>query len=568
MSSNHQVLLDKVIEQRKIEYNSNVNDSDFFEFFVCSEILKNEDLSFDEVEDGITDGSRDGGIDAFFLFVDGRLIIDEEDISIQRNSIFKLYIIQATRRDTFKEDAVIKMENSLKEILDFTKDSTILSQSYNQNLVDKVMVFQSLYKKYASKFPKLEIKIYYVTRSISSPHGNVDAKSNALSAAIKTMFSDACTVDFEFLGATELWNLASKEPTRTIKMIIAGSSITTTKKDTVCFVSLEEYFKFITDEDKVLRKNIFESNVRDFQGNVEVNQNIENTLKNYDGKENFWWLNNGITIICSNFKLTGNELTIEEPQIVNGLQTTNQIYNYFIALKEDQVNSDFPKRHILLRLIQPESERGRDKIIKATNSQTAILPGQLHATDPIQREIEKYFESTEICYDRRKNYYKNQGRHRDSIISISGLAQAVNAILLQKPHLSRAKPASLIKDDKRYKEIFNQKSNLKLYLSIARMMMKIEKFMKKEEAKNFSRDLKYHLAMYAVAKKIGKLNPTEQDLENNENLQLEDGYLLACLKNVDKTIQEFAIKEKSLINKIIKAGQSTEIINELLKSEF
>jgi hypothetical protein len=107
-------------------------------------------------------------------------------------------------------------------------------------------------------------------------------------------------------------------------MIITGSQISTTSKDAVCFVELGEYNKFIVNESGDLQKNIFECNVRDYHGNVEVNQSIEITLKSVD--EDFWWLNNGITIICSNFRLTGNELTIEDPQIVNGLQTSNQIF--------------------------------------------------------------------------------------------------------------------------------------------------------------------------------------------------------------------------------------------------
>lgn len=63
----------------------------------------------------------------------------------------------------------------------------------------------------------------------------------------------------------------------------------------------------------------------------------------------------------------GKELIIHHPEIVNGLQTSNEIYRFFRgnpALKD--------ARSILVRVIVPEDEESRDKIIRATNSQTPI----------------------------------------------------------------------------------------------------------------------------------------------------------------------------------------------------
>jgi hypothetical protein len=66
---------------------------------------------------------------------------------------------------------------------------------------------------------------------------------------------------------------------------------------------------------------LFEANVRDFLGEVLVNRDIMGTLSNVASREeeDFWWLNNGITLLASNATIAGKELSLENVQIVNGL---------------------------------------------------------------------------------------------------------------------------------------------------------------------------------------------------------------------------------------------------------
>ena len=115
-----------------------------------------------------------------------------------------------------------------------------------------------------------------------------------------------------------------------------------------------------------------------------------------------------------------------------------------------------------MRVIVPRTESSRDQIIKATNSQTAIPPASLRATERIHRDIEDYFASRGLFYDRRKNYYKNQGRPICDIVSIPFLAQAVLAVALQEPDNSR-RPSSLLKEDVDHERIFNPKLPLDLF---------------------------------------------------------------------------------------------------------
>ena len=43
------------------------------------------------------------------------------------------------------------------------------------------------------------------------------------------------------------------------------------------------------------------------------------------------------------------------------------------------------------------------------------------------------------------------------------------AMILQKPNISRSRPSSLMKDDKEYNKIFNEKNQLDSYLKLIRI---------------------------------------------------------------------------------------------------
>jgi hypothetical protein len=144
----------------------------------------------------------------------------------------------------------------------------------------------------------------------------------------------------------------------------------------VALMTINEYLKFITSDDGQLRTSLFESNVRDYQGNVAVNEAIENTLL-HPSAEDFWWLNNGITLVAEKASADVREITLGEPQIVNGLQTSQKIFDYSLSDLQ-KANSD--QREILLRVIKAPTVESHDAIIRATNSQTAIPQAYLWAT--------------------------------------------------------------------------------------------------------------------------------------------------------------------------------------------
>jgi hypothetical protein len=64
---------------RKDRYPS-LSVSDAFERFAIRQVLKDADLSDDEIESGIFAGQDDGGVDGMYFFVNRALIQDETDL--------------------------------------------------------------------------------------------------------------------------------------------------------------------------------------------------------------------------------------------------------------------------------------------------------------------------------------------------------------------------------------------------------------------------------------------------------------------------------------------------------
>lgn len=262
----------------------------------------------------------------------------------------------------------------------------------------------------------------------------------------------------------------------------------------------------------MLRKAFFESNVRDYQGNNSVNSSIAETLSS-DSKEDFWWLNNGVTILASEVTfVTNRSLQLVNPEIVNGLQTSREVFNYFGGSPE-KLNTE--KRSILVRIINPESEESRDNIIFATNNQTSIPKSSLRVTDTIHLQIEMYFKSRGLYYDRRKNYYKNQKKKSADIISVSFLAQCLITLLLRKPDFARARPSTLLTDEETYKFLYENNNDLESYYKAAKIGRIIQNTLKMstEMTSAESNDILFYVIYAVVASRLKTSQITFNDIK-------------------------------------------------------
>ena len=95
--------------------------SEAFERFSIRQILKDADLSDDELESGIVAGGDDGGVDGMYFFVNRVAIQDETDLPDEAVSA-ELVIIQAKLESGFSETTVTKLEAFCRDLLDHNRD--------------------------------------------------------------------------------------------------------------------------------------------------------------------------------------------------------------------------------------------------------------------------------------------------------------------------------------------------------------------------------------------------------------------------------------------------------------
>ncbi len=511
MSTNDRFLLDQKLEARREAQSPDVSTEDFFNVFVAE--LRTQDYQLpgpEHLQYGIVDGSQDCGVDGLFTFVNGTLVTDDfQRVTVSNSPDVDLLIIQAKTSQTFNEAPLEKLAVHLPEILNFERDESELSKICNSALMRESRRFLNTYARLVSKRPKLKIVIFYASRGDQQSTGVLE-KGKLCAKVVEGAFPDA-NVSIEFAGCRELIEL-SRKPARIERTLHLAESPITSEAGSgwVCLVKLSRYFEFIVDPNSGrLDAALFEANVREHEGETDVNGEIKQTLMSDSNHFDFWWLNNGVTIIGESVRSPrGRQLIIESPQIVNGLQTSTEVYKHF---SRDGKGGD---RLILVRVVSACDATIRDRIVKATNSQNELPLSALRATEKFQRDLEEFLAPRNYYYDRRRNYSRTRGYDEKRVVSMSFAGHAVAATLWQRPDMCRLQGAALLNDDEWYERIFNKEMPLTMYHMAIWLLRKAQAAIVADKRVQGTsvEDWQYHVAMVAAMLLTRKSNPTPADL--------------------------------------------------------
>lgn len=260
-------------------------------------------------------------------------------------------------------------------------------------------------------------------------------------------------------------------------------------------MSVKEIYELMEqDGDRLLEKNI-----RRYLGKNTVNDGIVHTLLSDEKRQNFFFFNNGITMICEKFSYNGLQekdwiVKINRLQIINGGQTCRTIYQ---TLKEHP-EIDFSQVYILVRLYEvSDGEDVIQDITYATNSQDPVDFRDLKSNDERQILMEESARGLGYVYKRKRDNVSNT-----NVIPSTVAAESVLAIWREKPHLAKYKRNEFF--DKYYLDIFEE-------LNAAQMVMVVLIFRYCDSRrKSVSEDKKiqahrpfsqYHLA-YIIGKRL------------------------------------------------------------------
>ena len=511
MAKNDKILIDGIIDERiSLKIPSEKRD-EAFEYFAFEQVLKDYDFSKEEIQSGTVDGRNDGGIDGFFIIINGHNLTDPESFSWPKSgAILEVWLITCKHHDTFRQAPLDNLAASIIELFDFSIENEKLLGDYSVAIKQQRENLKYAYRRVSPRLNKYIINFCYASRGDSTILGeSIGSRADQILQLTKDSFNN-CTPKFYFYGSSELIELYRKTPNFTLEIQFVEDL--SSGQTYILLVRLRDYFNFIQDEGK-LRRYLFDSNVRDFMGLNSVNEDIQITLLN-DNSPDFWWLNNGVTILATGASLIGDMIQAQDIQIVNGLQTSESIFRYFDNGGEDPNN-----RCVLVKVIVSRDNKVRDAIIRATNNQTTVELSALHATDKIQRDIEEILKQQDFYYERRTNYYKNQGIPANRIITPLYMAAGFVSLILKAADQASRLRAKFMRTET-YEIVFSPSTDLSVWPQIAYVLKNTDIFLEtvrptgRGSSEYFLKSNRHLLSFITMSRLLNTFNFTSNDLVN------------------------------------------------------
>lgn len=150
------------------------------------------------------------------------------------------------------------------------------------------------------------------------------------------------------------------------------------------------YYMYKESKDK--KYPLFEENIREYLGKSLINKGIINTLQDKKDRSNFFYYNNGVTIICKKVDTpTKHSITIHKPQIINGCQTVSSVYEVLSTYTDQQISDEFSQVFVMVKILLFEDIKPtfyRD-IVKYTNKQNSINENAFGAKNELFANIQK-----------------------------------------------------------------------------------------------------------------------------------------------------------------------------------
>jgi len=533
VAKNDSILIDGIIAQRASDGAPSGDLGEVFEYFSFEQILKNYDLTEEEIETGWVDGRHDGGLDGLFIFVNGHLVSDVPTFPWPRSHAqVEVFVISCKHHDTFKESTLNSVLATVQEFFDLSRDESQLKGAYSKGILSARRRLIDVYKKLAITSPEINLRFVYSSRGDTDDIGeSVRARSNQIIHAAKAFFSNI-NVTFDFLGAKEL-----VERYRIVKQFALElpfqDHLAGTGEGYIIVAKLGDYFKFVCDEQGNLRRYLFDSNVRDYLGDNKVNDDIASSLNN-ELVPDFWWLNNGITILTTKAVINGKNMQMQDIQVVNGLQTTETIYRHFSSGSQKSI-----ERTLSIKVIVSQDERLRDQIIRATNNQSIVEQASLHATDKIQRDIEQILEKYDFYYERRKNYYRNIGRSPARLVTPLFVATGFVAIALKDPAVAAVLKSRFMRNSKSYAQVFSDKAPIEVWPRIVAILKVAEEEMLSaprhgSHGERFLRSWRGLVGLLYTSKLIGKFDFSQTDIVDLSVTDINRDLIRECWQFVQK----------------------------------
>lgn len=390
--------------------------------FVYLVIKTLQDLTDEEALDCLTEGGNDFGIDAIEVgdVEDGEFVV----VLVQGK-----YKRDQTGESNFPQSGVEKMIQAMKFLLDPNAKLTL-----NPKLAVRIEAIRSLIRdgqiprvrailcnngqKWNDITQKIIEQAGLPKRQVSWEYVNHDSLVGLLMAVkpaneILRLSGKALVEDFDYCRV-----LVGKVPVREIADL------------------------FDRQGDLLLERN-----VRRYLGlgGNRVNQAIAQTLTNQAERGNFYFYNNGVTLVCSKFTYNALQsenfqVRVEGMQVINGGQTCKTIQQTLASQNllpgfQQEMEVGLEKAFVLVRLYELPNESVDlvRSITYATNSQNPVDLRDLKSNDAIQRSLQTAIDGLGYTYHR----HRSAASFKPTDISSATAAEAILSVWRKRPHQAK-----------------------------------------------------------------------------------------------------------------------------------
>ena len=398
--------------------------------FVAWYVRNIHGLDPNETKYAVTDGAEDKQIDA--------IVIDEENSTA--------YVIQGKFISCEKVDA-----EPLREVLSSwirLKDLVTLQETANtrlkQRLTDLAIALEDEY----------DIGFELITTGELTPSAKNDlaafqrelAESEYLSATLTIVDRNELQRRYELALEKEdpiLKHTVRLQPGRFVRMRVAEADVI------LAAIPLRDCVSFPGIKDGTL----FQKNVRQSLGlNNRVNKGIKSTIYS-DRHRDFFFYHNGITAICNEMRLIGEDgaaaLELRGVNVVNGCQSLTTILSCSERVKE------LEDTYIMFRFYEiPQRDRA-DRISISTNSQSTVKPRDLRSNDrrvlALKRAYEQKYRQGYLVTKRGEQAPAEKDRRH--VVDLSQLGKWLIAWHSQRPNISYSETKIF---DKYFEQLFKR----------------------------------------------------------------------------------------------------------------
>ena len=383
-------------------------------------MMKRSDLTPVEAAGSVVDGGEDNG-------VDGIAILPDES---------KIILVQAKWSESGKGGAeaadMLKFREGVNDLL------SMRWHKFNAKVNARVHELQAV-------LMKTDIKV-----DIVFAHMGTGALADAVGTIMTDFVADqndsvSDSLSFSYLGQAQLHRLLVEEQQAgDIDLSVSLSdwgSIDGPPRALYGHVQGSDVARWLTTNGQQL----LAKNVRVFLGDSEVNKSVKETA--LTTPEQFWYLNNGITVLCKSYEkvLAGGgdrrlgSFSVKGASVVNGAQTVGSLAS--LSLGPDAGKLDDVRVTVRFISLDEADEDFGNRVTRATNTQNRIGGRDFVGLDPEQDRLRNEFAVDGYVYAVRNGEADPESStgcsFDEAVVALACSSEDVNLATQAKREISR-----------------------------------------------------------------------------------------------------------------------------------